>query len=277
MKHNIRCAVGVTGLLVGIFALTGCHNGGLGLGSSGGSDQYGIMIYSFSGHGHQVQAETQLAIAEQVTGWKGFQVISTGDSSRVLWGKYRSIESAQRDLKRAKTFVLNTGQRPFGAAVVIPLPTPDIGPPEWKLDGAPGDFTVLVAVFYNIPEANYVGRKKFAVMYCEQLRQEGELAFYKHGAVRSFVTVGLFGKSAVRNYMDGPVQRTEIIDLKAVAIMEKYPLLAVNGREERIRSFNPKTGKFVSIPQKTRLIGVPGKKESNETPKDNRSSYPQSW
>ncbi len=278
MKRNITSVAGVMGVLIGLLSLTGCQNGfafgGLGVRSS---DAYGIMIYSFSGPGHQGQAENQLATAEQVTGWKGLHVISSEKSSRVVWGKFPSVKSAQRDLSKAKTLVLGNGQRPFGAAVIIPLPSPDVGPPEWKLKGAPGNFTVMVAVFYNVPEDNYVGRKKFAVMYCEQLRKEGELAFYHHGTVRSIVTVGLLGKSAVRSYMDGPVQRTVINDPKAVAIMKRYPLLAINGREERIRSFNPETGKFKSVPQKTRLIGVPGKKGSNESPTDNRSSYPQSW
>ncbi len=277
MKRNTINAVGVMGLVMGLLTLTGCLNGsGLFGGSAGDSDQYGIMIYSFSGYDHQAQAASQRQSIEQTTGWKDLDVITREKSSRVVWGKFRSVEAAQRDLAKAKSFVLISGQRPFAAAVIIPLPSPDIGPPEWKLEGAPGDFTVLVAVFYNVPEQRYVGRKKFAVMYCQQLRDQGELAFYHHGIVRSFVTVGLFGRDAVRSYMDGPVKRTEVIDPKAVSKMAKYPLLAVNGRAERNRSFNPKTGKYISIPQRTRLIGIPGKKGSNDLPTDNRSSYQQS-
>ena len=68
-----------------------------------------------------------------------------------------------------------------------------------------------------------------------------------------------------------------IADPRVTAIMTRHELLAVNGREERIRAYNPETGKYKSIPQKTRLIPKPGKKVSNEPQTDYRTGYPQSW
>jgi hypothetical protein len=116
---------------------------------------------------------------------------------------------------------------------------------------------VLVAVFYDEPDANYVGRQQFAVDYCRQLRQEGEMAFYHHGPVRSMVSVGSFDESVVEKVREGKETQAVIRDDRVKAILAKHPSLAVNGREELQRVYNPKTKKIEMTPATSQLIAIP--------------------
>jgi hypothetical protein len=241
-------------MLAGLLVLAA---GGCGGPEAGGGDRFGILLFTFDQPGHPGQAEYNRQATQKLTGWKDLYVVSAASNSRLFWGHYASPEAAGADLARAKAFRTPQGQALFAGALVAPLPAPPVGPPEWDAVRAPGVYTVLVAVFYDEPDANYVGRQQFAVDYCRQLRQEGEMAFYHHGPVRSMVSVGSFDESVVEKVREGKETQAVIRDDRVKAILAKHPSLAVNGREELQRVYNPKTKKIEMTPATSQLIAIP--------------------
>jgi len=247
-------------------------------GTNRGGDEFSILLASFSGPDHRNQVRQYKTFCERMTGWSDLWVRDEEEGSELLWGQYGSPEEARSNLKRAKEFRSNAGQPIFAGAVVVPIAGESIGPPEWDLAGADGTYSVMVAVFYNVPEANppYIGRKKFAVQYCRQLRGRGEEAFYYHGTVRSAVTVGLFGPSAVERVRDGAKVRLVARDPGIQSIIDRFKFLAVNGRQERIKFYNRSERRVEYIPQKPQVVPVPEEDASRRATYD-RPGDTQSW
>jgi len=179
----------------------------------------------------------------------------------IYWGKYSTIEKAQPNLRTAKAFRSKIGLRPFTQAIIIPLEGKPVGPPEWDIMTTKGVYTVMVADFYDVPEARYVGRKKFAVQYCTQLRDAGWQAYYHHGPVHSAVMIGSYETSVVKTIREpGHPPINQVMDKGVKTILKTFPQLAVNGRQEIIKVKDPKTGVTRSMPQKSKLIYIPGRK-----------------
>ena len=72
------------------------------------------------------------------------------------------------------------------------MPGKQIGRPEYALARTTRTWTVVVAHFFDVPKARYLGREKFAADYCRQLRDRGYQAYYQHGPAKSVVTIGDF-------------------------------------------------------------------------------------
>ena len=234
--------------------LAGCKHTGIWPGATGltaqHGDEYTILLYMLNDPtSHVKDAELYRREAEKDTGWKGLFVTSKADHSELCWGRYPTIEAAQKNLKKAKAYVAPAGMKIFAQAMVVPLPGEDVGPPEWKLENAPGFYSVLVAVFYDVPDANYVGRKDFAVQYCKQLRDQGREAYYHHGPNRSGVTVGSFPESAIETVQQDGKDKSVVVSGRMKGIMDEFGVLAVNGLKElvtvpvgkkRVVRFDPK-------------------------------------
>jgi hypothetical protein len=86
----------------------------------------------------------------------------------------------------------------FNQAKFVPMPSPDVGNPEWSLARANGVYTLRIGVFYNEP--GFYERKEAAAEYAKALREKGHPAFYRHGLINSEVFVGEFGADAVKPY-----------------------------------------------------------------------------
>ncbi len=270
------------GALAIAVCLGGCDESVMGplipFASRSGDEQFTILLSTFSGFEHAQQANQFLQSAQRMTGWESLHVRHTSEGSQLLWGKHSSIKGAQNDLARAKAFRTASGQSAFATAIIVPIAGgKPVGPSQWDLQGARGSYTVMVAVFYNVSEAGYVGRKKFAVDYCKQLRDKGEQAYYYHGPIRSAVTVGLFGPSAVQKVTEGQKVQAVTRDPQIRRIVERFKYLAVNGRQETVKILNPATGKRESTPQRPRVISVPQKKDTGELDSRYYSGYSQSW
>ncbi len=201
----------------------------------------------------------------------GIFIVNKTDHSALYWGKYRTPKAAQANLKLAKSYRTSAGIPLFAKSIIMPLPGKQIGPGEWNLANATGKHTVIVAVFYNVPEADYVGRKRFAVQYCKQLRDKGLEAYYRHGPAKSFVTIGAFGASAVEKVTEGKKTRIIIHEQRIKEIMKRFPFLAVNGRKEYVVRLDPKTRRQKRVAAKSYPDLIHPKKGTNAEEAFNRT------
>ena len=209
---------------------------------------------------HVKQAKHYKKATEQHARWKNLFIVHKEDHSLLYWGRYEKVPDAHPNLKKAKAYRTPTGMPVFAKAIIVPIPgLENAGPPEWNLANVPAQyaFTVLIAEFRNVPEANYMGRQTFAVDYCRLLRKENVPAYYKHDSVSSIVTVGAFDPSAVSLVRQGKTLRHVPRDPKINAIFKRFPDLAVNGRQKLIKAVNAKTRKVHKIPAPTHLIQIP--------------------
>ena len=239
--------------------------------TSGGAEKgnYTILLYVCRGPGsHIAQAKRYKANTEKYAGWKYLFIVHKEDHSLLFWGKYAKLKDAQPNLKTAKAYLTPAKVKVFTKAIVVPLPGKErVGPPEWDLDKTDPKYvyTVLVAEFHDVPDAvdergksaPYVGREKFAVDLCKQLRQQGMAAFYKHSTVDSIVTVGLFGKNAIQDInQKGKIVR-KVNDPAINMIFQKMPKLAVNGREKILTTVDARTKRHKKVPAPSYLMRIP--------------------
>ncbi|MFW6066383.1 MAG: hypothetical protein ACOC9S_06135 [Planctomycetota bacterium] len=245
--------------------MCGCGNG-LSLTGGGKPDgtTYTILLHTFESTDHVNQSKLWKRRTVEDAGWDNIYVVHKDEHSALYRGKYRTSEAAQKDLHEAKEYDPGTGIRPYVKAIVMPVPGEQVGPPQWHLSELQGEWTVKVAVFYNIPDEDYFGRKQFAVDYCERLRDNGYEAFYAHDPARSHVYIGDFPPSAVNVDEQGNRQSLNIHSPRMRQILDDFPQLAVNGSGERIRRYNPKTKKAEYVDRKSFPVRVPDEQEQEE-------------
>ena len=87
------------------------------------------------------------------------------------------------------------GERYFLQAMMVPVPLPDVGNPEWDLREVEAMYSLQVAVFE--PTDDFHEYKQAAADHCAFLREKGYEAYYCHASACSMVTVGTFGEEAV--------------------------------------------------------------------------------
>ncbi len=242
--------------------------------------RYTLLLKTFSQSNHVEQASRYKLNTEKLAGWDGLYIEIDDDHSALYWGKYATIEDTKKNLKRAHEYTTPFGVTVYLAAVAIPIEKDVQAPPQWDLRIAPGVYTVLVAEFYDVPDRDYYGRKQFAVEYCRQLRGQGKRAFYHHGLAKSQVTVGAFGATAAKlaapssfdmsrkettlkmTKGDAPTQPAAPsvlvpLDARMKQIIDEFEYLAVNGRTENRRAFDPLTRKYIMIPARPEPIAIP--------------------
>ncbi len=239
--------------------------------TSGGDEKgtYSVLLFVCrSPAGHIQQAKYYKQATEKHAGWDHMFIIHKQDHSLLYWGKYSTVEAASDNLKKAKEYVTPAGVKVFAKAIVVPLPgAKDPGPDEWNLDRVPEKYryTVLRAAFYDVPEADYVGRKQFAVDYCRQLREDGVEAYFKHDSAQSIVTIGLFGPEAVELIRKGPKVERKVRDPRIKAVFKRFPELAINGRQKLVQVIDTKTRKARMIPASTYLMVIPRSKDDGKS------------
>lgn len=207
---------------------------------------------------HVRDAEAYRKAMTEKVGWKGLFVVHKGGHSELFWGRYGSPADAEKDLRTAKSYRTQTGMPIFAKAIVVPLPGRDIGPEAWRLDKAKGEYSLLVAVFKDVPEKKYVGRRRFAVDYCRRLREHGYPGYFHHGKVVSHVTLGAFARNAVRERKTRQGQQLEILDAGIKKLRADFPELQVNGNTVTDITRDSRTGKVIrSAERQSYLIRIP--------------------
>ncbi len=227
-------------------------------------DHYSILLSVHNDPVNHVQeADYYKKVLTEKIGWRDVFVIHKGGHSEVFWGQYRTTKDAETNLKTAKKYRAANGVAIFAKkAMVVPLPGKDIGPAEWNLSGTAESayYSLLVALFRDDPENNYVGRRQFAVDYCRQLRKGGYEAYFYHGPTVSHVTIGAFGERAVTIRKEPRGEALEINDPKIKSLQKDFEFLALNGMSIDEVIHDRQTGKQIRMARKTTyLIRVPGK------------------
>ena len=101
--------------------------------------------------GHVQQAKQCKRDMEKL-GFKHVYIVHRDDHSLLYWGKYKTHEDAQPNLKKAKGFTLDK-MHIFAKAIIVPVPGENVEEPQWRLDKLPPEYvyTVLRAIFYGTP------------------------------------------------------------------------------------------------------------------------------
>jgi hypothetical protein len=214
--------------------LTGC---------APGVPQYTILLSEVTHPTHHAQiAKNMMRKTEEDAGWQDMFIIHEAGVSRLYRGKYATLNQAERPLDKARRFTVED-HIIYPGATIVPLPGEKVGPPELDAANATGLYTVVVARFYDVPEAGYTGRRRLAVDYCQQLRDEGREAYYHHYASYSLVMVGSFPESSYQMKLEpSGVARYTVTDPTLRDTLKDFPHLAVNGRMEYDITRDPRTG-----------------------------------
>ncbi len=226
-------------------------------------DHYSILLSVHKDPASHVQdANYYKKVLTQKIGWRDIFIIHKGGHSEVFWGRYRTPKDAEANLKTAKKYRTANGIALFAKAIIVPLPGKETGPAKWNLNNVAESayYSLLIAVFRDDPQRNYVGRRRFAVDYCQRLRKGGYEAYFHHGPAISHVTIGAFGKKAVTVKKSPRGETMKINDPAIKSLQKDFEFLALNGRsvDEVIR--DKRTGKRIRVARKkTYLIRVPGK------------------
>lgn len=168
----------------------------------------------------------------------------------------RGLSVRMRDNRGAESDVW-----PFRLATIAALPGPASKFPQWELTKCKGKFSLQVGVFYNTGE--FLQRRKAAEEYCKLLREQGEEAWYHHGATNSSVCIGSFPKEAIQafrkeNPLTGVLEfYNKIVDEKMLALQRKYPHNLHNGHLFKQLVTDPKTGQKKEDPHLSFPVEVP--------------------
>jgi len=203
--------------------------------------RYTVLLKVFRGDNHDKAAALYRDRLSSELRWRDLTVVTAAERSELYWGGFESVDDARPTLERAKAHRTATGLAPFAGAIITPLPGSGGTSGQWDIRACPGEYSLLIAVFEDQPEADYVGRRDYAMQYCRQLREDGYEAYYHHGTRSSSVTVGSFGPEAftrklepMRHPQTGDVFHVEHIvatDPKLLALLEAFPHRAYNGRQ----------------------------------------------
>ncbi|MCD4823848.1 MAG: hypothetical protein K8S55_04525 [Phycisphaerae bacterium] len=292
MNGNTTMRWAMLGLVVVVgLAASGCEEINHGGSSLGGNPKgnYSILLYLHKNPDlHIKNADDHLKQAKEATNWDDLFVIHEENHSGLYWGHFSTKANAQRRVDRARAFKTKVGAAVFGKAMAIRLPDKDPkGPEEWKLANAPKNayYTVVVAVFFDIPSQDYFGRKRRAVELCGKLRQQGKEAYYYHSPAKSGVTLGAFPKSAMETrkvQIRHPQSKSpSFIDKKIILsqemdrLLQEYSPLLVCGNTDATKEYDFQKKKFVSKMRKAYATEIPGRKEKSAKPRKTRPASPQ--
>lgn len=173
--------------------------------------------------------------------------------------------SAQRDLQRIRAIDVQ-GDRPYAAAVLGPPSARNLAGsvPEFDLRNAgrlhPGSIYTLQIGIYGRPDntpprpEELAEFRKSAEEAVNDLRRQGELAFYYHDRLRSTVTVGAFRQS---DY--DPALGAGGMSFQVRETMRRHPQNLLNGQgiRQRIPGTDGSREEHWTM-QKSFLVGIPG-------------------
>ena len=236
----------LTFLLAGLLAMPmGCSGRGVGLGDrrgrlNGPEGRFTILLRVFHDRNHRALAEQWRKSLGQSLRWKDLYVVTSGEHSELYWGRFKSRKLARPALKRAQKHRTHSGTYPFNQAFITVARDSGTASAPWDLRNCPGAYSLLIAVYQDVPKEGYVGRHKFAVDYCRELREKGHEAYFHHGPSSSSVTVGAFGRDAFlekqvtvpkgKGHDPYKVTRVIPVDRKLIALQKRFPLRSWNGR-----------------------------------------------
>lgn len=190
---------------------------------------------------------------------KYIRIDNTDETHRLYYGTYVRRQNRKtggqdwppelrRDMHAIRQLAVGNAF-PFLHCRPMPVNQAPVGPPEWDLLKAPGDFSLLIAVYVEISE-----RREAAVQHVKLLREQGEQAYYYHDLTRSHVCVGTYSEHHIKKNARG----VPVIDYpEYLAARRRHPHFIYNG--QFISNVNrDAAGRLVSkTRQPTRLVRIP--------------------
>lgn len=196
-------------------------------------------------------AQQALARARE-HGLAGARLESRRNGWVVAYGRYDAPDSpaARRDLAMVKGLVAGE-VRPYAGALMLPperkaesgtLPELDLRNAR-RLFGTQAKYTLQINAYARAdgskPSASELAEfRRLAEQSAQELRRQGERAFYYHGPNMSLVTVGLFTDADLGgtdfDELGRSVPRPESMALQEAR--RKFPHMLLNGRGLRVRS-----------------------------------------
>ncbi len=218
-----------------------------------------IVLATFGRQNHQTSAEQMKQDFIAATGMPNAWVDSTDSRSILQYGRYRSHNdpNAQADKNKIQQTIIG-GKQIFARAFLLPMkPTNEGGNSKFNLLSAREQFPnsdelfSLQIAFYSIESNASNDEGRLAAEKCvEQLRVEGETAFYFHGSTKSHVTVGIFFGEDIDPVLG---YSPAVLDLQ-----RRYPYNIGNGKNI-LETRRLDSGRVIQEPQSSFLIRVPDK------------------
>lgn len=216
--------------------------------TSTGSDPDGwaILLERISGPSHEQRARERASVIARALRRSDVRSRAVSSGSAVVMGGYTGPddERAQRDLEYVKSLV-SGGVRPYAMAILVPPPVEQGDNTRYSLvEAAKGmepifTHTLQVAVFAG-DEAQ---RRADAERYTQQLRRQGQEAYYFHGRRVSSVTIGAFTS---RDFD----LNTGVVSARLEKLQEEFPHNLYNGEIQRDRETgDPWNSALVLIPR----------------------------
>jgi hypothetical protein len=117
-------------------------------------------------------------------------------------GHYKTLEKAKRALPNIHGAYagLQPGSYQFLYAKEVPAADPEI-PADWNITYSRCDYSLQIAIYYNVAENNYFSRKQDAVDAVKELRDSGSPAYVYHGYHDSLVLIGCIGANAAAPFI----------------------------------------------------------------------------
>lgn len=226
-------------------------------GKTEGEQKWVILLSAFSGPDAVRQANAMLMRIKAEGGLPDAYVQDRGDSAVVVHGAFDSPTDprAQAELARVRHLTAN-GTKPYVRAFMAP-------PHQAESSGAAAAYDLRRAreefgdrAKYTL-QIGYYGRdelerptekeiaesRRAAEKAAADLRRRGETAFFYHGVMRSYVTVGTFDEDELAN---GSAELRQTVD------RHQYHLY--NGAA--IKLTDPSSG--ASVLQRTQFVKIPG-------------------
>ena len=250
--------------LISLSLISGCGPGGIGSSSafpgmsrSAGPTQlsYTIVLAQFPQDSGLTTAQQLRDQAKLLLGVQDVWLENDQQWVSVNYGHF--VEQlggnmVQQELQRVRQLYPQLGLGPYQFCYLKELPQPD--PPaeaRWYLLNNSCFYTLEIGTYYNIPEKGYFSRKVDAVAAVQNLRNNGEQAYFVHGRIESRIYVGCFSATAVQQTMQGNVQlrglTQEMMELK-----EKYQYHENGMRLSNIRK--TQDGKEIRISKPPRIV-----------------------
>ena len=242
----------LTGLLAAATLAVGCE--------PQGRVRYTLLLTKIANAGYHVEwSEQLLERTQQETGWDGLYVVHSAGVSDLYWGKYVTREQAAARMRTVARYRTDDGRVIFRNPAVMTLQPDDIGPPEQKLLNSDGYWTLVVAEFTDVPGRD-ITHEEWSAAYCQELRDQGYEAYFHHDALKSYVTIGSFPENAYElRYPENvpEVWVPTVMDPILADLLEVFPNLAINGREEIRESFNTITLRDEKFTAPTYIWAIP--------------------
>jgi hypothetical protein len=152
--------------------------------------QWAIQVARFSGDNARDQALAMMAEIRRQHQLYDLHLHREPEHSSVMRGAFDDPHSAYAQRMLEQTRALRMGSRTFADAEMVPMGGgPATNPLDLRRYSGTDMLTLQVAAFDEAGGRNF---REAAELYAQQLRRQGEEAYFYHGAYLSMVTIGLF-------------------------------------------------------------------------------------